>query len=116
MMPAYTPAEARVLEDHYIAGYKAEGIWNSQNLKPVVRGEQKPKNKRERIKIVQMNTGREAVYNCVAAGCSTVTEIRAHYRRSETAVRRYLNELKALGRIKEIGKTPNQAVIWAVKP
>ena len=114
MMPAYTPAEARVLEDHYIAGYKAEGIWNSQKIKPVVRGVEKPANLREKMKVEQMNIGREAVYSCVAAGCSTVKEIRRHYARSETAVRRYLNELRAMGRVRQIGLTETQAAIWEI--
>ena len=117
MITSYTPAEARALEDYYIAGYQAEGIWNSQKLKPVVRGVEKPVNLREKLKVEQMNKSREIVYKCVANGHSTVAEIRKKFHKSETAVRRYLNELRLMGRVRQIGLTATQAAIWEiVKP
>jgi Fic family protein len=112
-VPGYTPQQARALENHYIAGYIQEGIWNSQKLvKPIIRGEDAPNTKRERMKINQMNQGREAVHKAVAAGCKTVHEIRKRWPRSETAVRRYLRELEAMERVEAIGQTGHGAVIW----
>jgi predicted HTH transcriptional regulator len=115
MMPAYTPIEGRVLEDHYIAGYKAEGIWDRYHLKPkpIMRGMEKPPNKREEIRVRQLSEGRERVFKAVKSGCKTVTEVRAIWPKSETAVRRYLQELKRVGRIEPVGQTANGAVIWS---
>lgn len=116
LLTGYTPAEARALENHVIAGYIQEGIFDRYHLKvkAPVRGVDALDTKREQMKVQHMNQSREKIFKLVQQGHSTVNDIRKKWPKSETAVRRYLRELEAMERVEAIGLTFTGAVIWRV--
>lgn len=103
MLATYTPFEARVLEDHYIAGAKREGIWGKGKppLSPAdkrlarvagtVQGLARQRRAKER---------KAKVLKAVRQGYNTASAIGKHLALSDTCVRRYLRELGELGFIR----------------
>jgi hypothetical protein len=100
MLAHYTSFEARVLEDHYIACAKREGIWGKGKppLSPAdkrlarvagtVQGLARQKRAKQR---------KAKVLRAVREGYNTASVIGAHLKLSDTCVRRYLRELGELG-------------------
>ena len=112
MLARYTPFEARVLEDHYIACAKAEGIWGKgkppadKRMVPnavTYQGLARQKKSKER---------KAKVLKAVRNGYCTASAIGNHLQLSDTCVRRYLRELGELGFIKQEGKCPLGGITW----
>jgi hypothetical protein len=99
MMPSYTPAEARVLEDHYIACAKREGIWGKgvppKSLREM-KGERKPFPttlagfKREQ----DYNARLKYVLSLIKLGHDNVTSIKKKTRAHDSTVRKYFRALR----------------------
>lgn len=115
MLATYTPAEARVLEDHYIACAQREGIWGMGKppLSPAdkrlarvagtVQGLERQRRAKER---------KAKVLRAVRSGLTSATAVGKHLLLSDTCVRRYLRELNEMGLIKLDGICPLGTKRW----
>lgn len=100
MLARYTPFEARVLEDHYIACAKREGIWD-MGIPPLSAIDKtRSKEAGTAAGIVRQKRAKERkvkVLNAVRNGHNTAAEISRLLNLSDTCVRRYLRDLHECG-------------------
>lgn len=100
MLATYTPQEARVLEDHYIACAKREGIWGAG--RPPLSSIDKTRSQEAGTAagIARQKRAKERkakVLKAVRNGHKTAAEICRLLSLSDTCVRRYLRDLHERG-------------------
>ena len=102
MLARYTPVEAQVLEDHYIACAKRIGIWGQGKLPLSANERMRSKEAGTAAGIERQKRSEEkkmAVLQAVRDGYKTSTEVKHRLRLSDTTVRKFLVELRDRGLI-----------------
>lgn len=116
MKPAYTPAEARALEDHYIACAMREGIWGKGVMpKMVEKVPQNPDRKHANTLIGIKN--RKRVLTAIRRGVRTCPHIANVLSIPSGSARKACRELEKEGKIKRQGFTTvnsSQTTLWAI--
>ena len=113
-LATYTKAEGMALEDHYIKGYKAEGLIGAGRV---------PSNEAMHRRdfnvtpagIARMRKARldkEKAYSLICQGHDTVKKVATVMRRTDTPVRRYFRLLEKEGRIKIERRTTTGKITW----
>ena len=115
MLAQYTPQEARVLEDHYIACAKREGIWGAG--RPPLSSIDKTRSQEAGTAagIARQKRAKERkakVLQAVRDGYETAASICKLLNLSDTCVRRYLRELGDFGLIEVIDTCPMGTRSW----
>ena len=96
MLATYTPFEARVLEDHYIACAKREGIWGMGKPPGPMHDKTRAAEAGTAAGIARQQRkerSKQSVLQALRDGCKTTTELSVKLGLSDTCVRRYLREL-----------------------
>ena len=109
MLATYTPFESRVLEDHYIACAKREGIWGMGRPPG-------PMNDKTRAAEAGTAAGlarqqrkeraKQSVLDALRKGCNTTSGLSVKLGLSDSCVRRYLRELGHDGYVRIAGFCP----------
>ena len=120
MLPAYTPAEARALENHYIACAMQEGIWGKgvppKSLREM-KGEQRPPPvtpagfKREQ----DYNARLAFVLSLIKQGHDNVASIKQKTRAHDSTVRKYFRALHERKQIELASVGPFGERYWKAK-
>lgn len=113
MMPAYTPAEARALEDHYIACAMREGIWGKGVMpKPF----SKPPTTGAGVKrCSDLEQRLNRLLSLIAQGYDSVATVKDKTRAQEGTVRKHFQLLSQRGLIEKVDTGPQGEKIWKVK-
>lgn len=101
-LATYTKAEGMVLEDHYIEGYKKEGLWGAGKVPSNESMHRKPFNVTPagKARMRKATESKEVAYSLIRVGHKTVREVATIMRRTDTPVRRYFRLLEKEGRIR----------------
>lgn len=109
----YTPAEARALEDHYIACAKAEGIWDAGI--PPRSGREGPTTAAGFKRCNDAEARRMYILSLIQAGYDNVTSIKSKTRSHDSTVRKFFRILNEQGHIELIRIGPMGEKIWRAK-
>lgn len=115
MLATYTPFEARVLEDHYIAMAKAEGIWGAG--RPPLSAKDKERSREAgtaagRARQARSEEKKRLVLQAIRQGDRTVSQIKNMLNLSDTCVRKYMRELERRGQAKVVGVCSMGSKTW----
>jgi len=116
-MPSYTRAEAFVLENHYIANAKREGIWGKGRPPGSLADKISAQEAGMRscaVRQARSEQKKRDVLQAVRDGQKTAMEIKALLKLSDTCVRKYLRELHDKGLIEEVGRCQFGGKTWRV--
>jgi DNA-binding transcriptional ArsR family regulator len=106
---SYSPAEARVLEDHYIAGYKREGLWGAGKAPK----DKPPPSTAAGFKRTAESKGRrERILKLIGQGFCTVTAIKDKTRIHDSTIRKHIRLLSDDRLIEMIGMGDLGEKIW----
>ena len=115
--PSYTRAEAFVLENHYIANAKREGIWGKGKPPGSLADKISAQEAGMRSCVARQARSEQKkrdVMQAVRDGHETAMEIKELLNLSDTCVRKYLRELHDKGLIEEVGRCQFGGKTWRV--
>lgn len=119
MLARYTPFEARALENHYIAGAIAEGIWGKgippkSLYTPPIAGDG-PKTPQGVRRVSEAQKRKELILTLIKAGYCNATAIMEKTRCHDSTVRKFIRMLESEGEIELERIGPQGEKIWKAK-
>lgn len=109
----YTPAEARVLENHYIAGAIAEGIWGKGIPPKSLYAAPTTGAGKKRCSDLEQRLQR--ILSLIAQGYDRVATVRDKTRGQEATVRKHFAILAGRGLIELHSTGPQGEKVWRIK-
>lgn len=120
MLARYTPFEARALENHYIAGAIAEGIWGKgippkALYTPPLNGNDGPKTPQGVRRVSEAQKRKQLILALIKAGYDNATAITSYTRCHDSTVRKFIRMLVEEGEIELARTGPQGEKIWKAK-